>query len=65
MNYDLKFDSGELYPGQAILRARALNEKGSELQNSKRGYGVTEIDAAQDFIRRNNQATLEKIWDSK
>lgn len=61
-NYDLKFDIGELYPGQPIIRAKA-QAKDSEIGD--RGYGVTEVEAAKDFIRRNPPTILDKVFEKK
>ena len=65
MNYDLKFIIGEMYSGMPILKAVAKSDKGVALPGAKAGYGINEVEAAQDFIRRNASAVLDKIFDSK
>lgn len=65
MNYDLNFIVGELYSGMPVIKAVAKSDKGAALQGASPGYGIDEIDAAKDFIRRNTPATLNKIFDAK
>ena len=65
MSYDLKFESGELYPGMPFLKAVPKNKGGKKLEGAKPGFGTNEVEAAQDFVRRNTEAVLNKVWDSK
>ena len=66
MNYMLYFENGELYPGSGFVKAvaKSVSEKGQEkrLSGSLAGYGATQREAVNDFLRRNEDKIIDLVF---
>ena len=66
MNYELVFETGDLYPGSGFVKATAkgLAKDGEikELPGAKSGYGATQRNAVDDWLRRNKDETIDLVF---